>query len=104
MKTSEEAKKELTEMLKLAEVPVKPSYRRGEVCAALAISERHFWTLIERFEPNPDTGEPLRPDSLDSYMYRRERRVRFYELVAFLRRNNTYHRKNALDSKQLSLF
>lgn len=104
MKTTEEARSELVEMLQIAGVPVKPSYRRAEVCAALSISERHFWTLLERYEPDPSTGGPRRPDSLDSYMHRTERRVRFGEIVDFLRRNSTYHRKNALDQRQLSLF
>jgi hypothetical protein len=104
MKTVEEAKTELKEMLDIANLPVKPSYRRGEVCAVLSISDRHFWDLLERFEPGPD-GAPTRPDALDSYMHRRERRVRFYELVSFLRRNTTYTRRHAYTrQEQLTLF
>lgn len=104
MKTCDEARQELKEMLELAGVPVKPSYRRNEVCEILSISPRHFWVLIEQYEPDPRTKAPRRPDSLDSYMHSSERRVRFTELVEFLRRNTTYHRKNAMDPRQLSLF
>lgn len=98
------AEERLKEMLEKANLPVKPSYRRGEVCHVLGCSIRTFWYLVERFEADPDTGAPLRPDSLDSYMFRRERRVPFDELVDYLRRNNTYQRKNAVDPRQLMLF
>ena len=105
MKTAEDARAELIEMLEIAGVPVKPSYRRGEVCDVLSICRRHYWDLVERYEPDPDTGAPLRPDSLDSYMLSRERRVRFDELVEFLRRNNSYARRHAEPRQtQLNLF
>jgi hypothetical protein len=103
MKTVEEAREQLLGMLEVAGVPEKPSYRRHEVCDILSIKRSFFQILLERFEPDPETGEPLRPDSLDSYMHSRERRVRFDELVSYLQRNNTYHRKNAMDHRQLSL-
>ena len=104
MKTEEEARTALLGMLEVAGVREKPSYRRHEVCAILGICRRHFQTMVDRFEPDPGTGRPLRPDCLDSYMLRRERRVRFDELVSYMQRNNTYHRKNALDPQQLTLF
>lgn len=104
MKTAEEAREELMGLLEIARVPVKASYRRHEVCDIFTISRRTFQTLVDRYEPDQETGEPLRPDSIDSYMHQRERRVRFHELVSYLRRNNTYQRKNAMDPRQLSLF
>ncbi len=104
MKTEEEAREELQGMLDVARIPAKPSYRRHEVCGILNISRSTFQVLVERFEPDMESGEPLRPDSIDSYMHQRERRVRFHELIAYLRRNNTYQRKNAMDIRQLSLW
>jgi hypothetical protein len=106
MKTEEEAREELQGMLDVAKIPAKPSYRRHEVCGILNISRSTFQALVERFEPRPggEHGEPMRPDSIDSYMHQRERRVRFHELIAYLRRNNTYQRKNAMDIRQLSLW
>lgn len=104
MKSAEEAREELIGMLETAKVPVKGSYRRHEVCGILSICRRTFQTLVDRFEPDHESGEPLRPDSLDSYMLQNERRVQFNELVSYLQRNNTYHRKNAIDPRQLSLF
>lgn len=98
------AEERLREMLEKAGLPVKSSYRRAEVCAVLGCSERTYWVLIERFERDPETGAPRRPDSLDSYMFRRERRVPFGELTDYLRRNNTYHRRYALDERQMRLF
>lgn len=101
MKTTEEAKEELLRMLEIANVPVRANYRRHEVCSILSISRSQFQVLVGRFEPDPDTGEPLRPDCLRSHMHIRERRVPFYELVSYLLRNNTYQRNNALDPRQL---
>jgi hypothetical protein len=94
-KPFEAYKFELKEMLDVLDMPLKASYRRGEVCSILSISDRQFWNLVERYEPGPG-GEPTRPDSLDSYMMRRERRVTFAELVNFLRRNNSYQRRCAI--------
>ena len=77
------------DMLKQLGLSVRGSYRPGEACRILGISLRTFWRLIERYEPDPDTGLPVRPDSLDSFMLRRHRRVRFSELLDYLNRNNT---------------
>ncbi len=104
MSASSEIK--LKEMLTQAGLPVKASYRPGEVCKILGISARTFYRLTERYEKDADTGNPVRPDSLDSYMISTNRRVRYSELVAFLHRNNTYRRQNALHEipGQLDLF
>lgn len=91
-------------MLRAAGLPQKASYHPGEVCSILGISPRTFWSLISRYERDPDTGGPVVPHSLDSYTLARSRRVRFDELVDFVRRNNTYRRQNAPDPNQLELF
>jgi hypothetical protein len=93
-KTIDEVK--LLEMLKVAELPKKPSYNMNEVCLLFGISERTFRRLTCDYEKDTDTGEPVQPYSLDSYMLAKSRRVRFNELVEFLARNNTYERLNAL--------
>ncbi|WP_321495615.1 helix-turn-helix domain-containing protein [uncultured Desulfobacter sp.] len=92
------------EMLTLAGLPVRPSYRPGEVCSILGISPRTFWRLTERYEIDSDTGQPAHPDSIDSYLLRSQRRVRYQEIIAYLRRNNTYERRNAPDPGQMLLF
>ncbi len=83
-------------MLCQSGLPVRASYRPGEVCAILGISPRTFWRLTERYEIDPETGDPRNPNSLDSYLLRRHRRVRYDEILNYLNRNNTYERKNAL--------
>ena len=92
------------EMLSHAGLPVRASYRPGEVCSILGISSRTFWRLTERYEKDPETGEPVNPNSIDSYLLRSHRRVRYQELVAYLKRNNTYERRNAPDPRQMLLF
>ncbi len=92
------------EMISLAGLPVRPSYRPGEVCSILGISPRTFWRLTERYETDPDTGVPVDPNSLDSFLLRTHRRVRYQEILAFLRRNNTYERRNAPDPNQQLMF
>ena len=93
----------LNGMLKAAGLPKRASYRPGEVCEILGISERTFWRMTEAFEPGPD-GCPVNVNSLDSYLLHSHRRVRYDALVDFLARNNTYHRRNAEDPRQLLLF
>lgn len=83
---------DLKEMLAIAGLTQKPSYSPGEVQIILGISEREFHRLVNRYEPDHETGSPRNPCSLDSFMLRRSRRVRFDELVKFLHRNNTYER------------
>jgi len=99
-----EAAKKLDGMLAAEGLPRRASYRPGEVQRILGISERQFWYLTERFEVDPDTGLPCRPDALDSFLMRRQRRVRYDELVAFIERNNTYERRHGVDSRQMPLF
>jgi hypothetical protein len=89
-----EAEGKIIEMLKVAGLPKKPSYSPGEVCLILGISDRTFWRLINNYEKDFDTGKPIKPYSLDSYMIARSHRVRFNELVDYLERNNTYERVN----------
>ncbi len=98
------AEKKLTGMLESAGLARKPSYRPGEVQLILGVSDRFFRYLTERYELDPQTGELARPDCLDSYLLRRHRRVRYDEIVAFLARNNTYKRRNTVDTRQMMLF
>ena len=88
-------------MLKQAGLPVRPSYCRAEVCLILGINKRTFWRMTAKYEPE-ETGHNL-PSMLDSYMLRGHRRVRYDELVDYLRRNRSYERQNAADPRQLSL-
>lgn len=92
------------EMLSQAGLPVRPSYRPGEVCSVLGIAPRTFWRLTERYEIDPDSGQPRDPNSLDSYLLRSHRRVRYNEILSYLNRNNTYERRNAPDPRQMLLF
>jgi hypothetical protein len=98
--TSEE---KLKGMLAAAGLPARGSYRSGEVCTILGIGPATFWRLVNRFEKD-EFGQLLHPDSLDSIMLRLQRRVTYSELVAFLTRNNSYTRQNAVDPKQMGLF
>ena len=91
-------------MIAIAGLPVRPSYRPGEVCSILGISPRTFWRLTERYEIDADTGLPVRPDSIDSYLLRSHMRVLYQELLAYLNRNNTYERRNAPDPGQMLMF
>ncbi len=101
MTVIELAEIKLQGMLKAAGLPKKPSYSPGEVQAILGICERTFWYMVSSFEPDPETGQPIKPATLDSYMLRRSRRVRYDELTAYLSRNNTYERNNAVDPRQI---
>ncbi len=102
--TRERAGEMLKKMLLTAGVSIKASYHPGEVCAILAISSRTFLRMTNRYVEDPETGLPMRPDSLKSFTLSTNRRVDYEELVSFLERNNTYHRRNAVDPRQLSLF
>ena len=88
----EKAEKDLKGMLDSARLPVRPSYSPGEVRIILGISEREFHHLVNSYEVNPQNGLPRHPCSLDSFRLRNHRRVRYGELVDFLRRNNTLER------------
>ncbi|AJF07779.1 helix-turn-helix domain-containing protein [Geoalkalibacter subterraneus] len=86
------AQEKLNGMLKAAGLPVRPSYRRSEVCLILGVSERTFWRMVAAYDQELD-GSPRLPWTLDSYMTRGHHRVRYQELVDFLARNRTITRK-----------
>jgi hypothetical protein len=93
----EEKETELTkEMIKACGLPILGSYKRSEVCKILGISERTFWRMITEYERDEGTGQPRNPATLDSFMIRGQKRVRFGELVDFITRNNTYESQNAV--------
>jgi len=92
------------EMLTQSSLPIRASYRPGEVCSLLGISPRTFWRLTEHYEIDPATSEPRNPNSLDSYLLQSHRRVRYNEILAYLNRNNTYERRNAPDPRQMLIF
>jgi hypothetical protein len=98
------AQEKMAGMLAAAGLARRPSYRPGEVQLILGVSDRYFRYLTERYDRDPQTGTLARPDCLDSYLLRRHRRVRYDELVAFVARNNTYKRRNTVDTRQMMLF
>ena len=99
----EHAEEKLKGMLALAALPRKASYYPGEICRILGISAPTFWRLIAKYERD-ERGGLRRPDCLDSYTLSSHRRVLYDELVAFLYRNNSYERANAVHPDQMSLF
>ncbi|WP_298434514.1 DNA-binding protein [Geobacter sp.] len=101
--TRETAEKLLREMLAAAGLPVRGSYRPGEVCAILGIGDRTFWSLIQRYERD-ERGALRRPDCLDSFMLSSNRRVTYAELTDYLCRNQTWQRQNAIHPDQMHLF
>lgn len=86
----------LNEMLKVASIPIKPSYRPNEVQSLLGISDRTFWRLLSAYEISPASGTLTTPVCLDSFMLCRSRRVSYAELAAYLDRNQSWERANAL--------
>lgn len=84
------------EMILAAGLPIRGSYRPGEVCAILGISKRSLWRMVTQYEPDQETGKPKNPATLDSYKTLGQRRVRFNELVNYVARNNTYERLNGI--------
>jgi hypothetical protein len=104
MTDREVAEEKLNGMLAAAGLPVKASYVREQVCAILGISARTFYRYVSLHELDPDSSAPMYPWTLDSYMTRGHHRVRYDELVAYLARNRTYERKNAVDPRQLDMF
>lgn len=103
MTTHEQAEQKLKGMLQTSGLSAKGSYCTSEVCRLLGIGEATFWRLLAKYELN-ENGGLLRPDCLDSFTLASNRRVAYPELVAFLERNNTYQRQNAVDPNQLALF
>ncbi|ACL06451.1 putative cytoplasmic protein [Desulfatibacillum aliphaticivorans] len=83
-------------MLKVAGLPVRPSYRPSEVCALFGISSRQFSRMVCDYERHPNTGAPLDPSTLYSFMLRKERRVPYSEMVDYIQRNDTYERNNGI--------
>ncbi|MDZ4185755.1 MAG: helix-turn-helix domain-containing protein [Desulfuromonadales bacterium] len=104
MTAKEAAEEKLNGMLAAAGLPVKASYVREQVCAIFGFSERTFYRYVSMHELDPESGAPIEPWTLDSYMTRGHHRVRYDELVSYLERNRTYERKNAVDVRQLDLF
>ena len=50
--SKELAEEKLLGMLKAANLPVRPSYRRAEVCAILGVDKRTFWRMVAHHEPD----------------------------------------------------
>jgi len=97
-----DAEAKLKQLLSVAGLPVRPSYRRQEVCLILGIDKRTFWRMTAHHEPTADGQR--HPATLDSYMTIGHRRVRYHELVDYLRRNRSWQRQNAVDPRQLGFF
>jgi hypothetical protein len=97
------AEERLQQMLQVAGLPVKPSYCTSEVCSILGIGVATYWRLLAKYELD-ETGALRRPDCLDSFLLTNNSRVVYHELVAYLERNKTYTRQNAVDPDQMALF
>lgn len=97
-----DAEAKLRDILGSVGLPVKASYRPGEVCRILSITEPTFYNMINRYEPGDD-GEPRHPVSLDSFRVSHYR-VTFAELARFLARNNTWRRNCLPNQRQMALF
>lgn len=103
MNGRELAEEKLKGMLQAAGLPVKGSYCTSEVCRILGVVDRTIWRLFAKYERD-EQGNLARPDCLNSFMLASNRRVAYPELVAFLERNNTYQRQNAVHPDQMALF
>lgn len=103
MTPRDHAEEKLKGMLQACGLSVKGSYCTAEVCRILGVVDRTIWRLFAKYERD-DRGNLVRPDCLNSYMLASNRRVAYPELVAFLERNNTYQRQNAIHPDQLGLF
>lgn len=91
---------QLDTLLKQAGISFKGPYRPGQVCQILGISPRTFSTMVTTYERGP-YGQPVNPATIESYMLFSERRVTYQALEAFLARNETYERLNAIPPNQL---
>lgn len=87
-----QAENTLKSALAALNLPIRGSYRPGEVCAILGIGDASFWRLIRKYERD-ERGNLRRPDCLASFTLANNRRVTYLELVDFLRRNDEYQRK-----------
>lgn len=103
MTQREAAEEKLKGMLAAVGLPVKGSYCTSEVCLIFGFVERTFWRLLAQYEVN-ENGQLKRPDCLNSFTLAMNRRVPYPELIAFLERNNTYQRQNAVHPDQMRLF
>ena len=90
------AEEKLNEMLRVAAIPIKPSYRPSEVQSVLGISDRTFWRLLSAYEIDPASGDLRTSVCLDSFKLCRSRRVSHAELAAYLERNQSWERENTL--------
>lgn len=88
----QKAKEDLLGVLEVLQLPIKGSYSPKETQQIIGICDRTFWRYTREYELNPATGEPRKPATLDSFMLRRSRRVRFEEIVKYFARNNLYER------------
>lgn len=83
------------EMIQAAGLPIRGSYRPGEVRKILGISEKTFSRMTNEYEENPATGAPVNPGTLDSFQTLGQKRVPFTELAAYMARNNTYEKNHS---------
>lgn len=91
-------------MLLAAGLPVKASYTQPETALILGVSERTIQRMTAEYEPD-EHGRPRHPGTLDSTLSRGGwPKISYAELVAYLERNRTYTRRNAVDSRQLDLY
>ena len=94
-------KKQLNVTLAGLGLEVKPSYRPEEVQMILAINHSTFEELINRYVPDPFTGEYTNPKSLDSFILD-QHRVTYFELVDYLVRNQLSENGKSGESQKKS--
>lgn len=85
------ADQKLKANLALIGLPIRVSYRPGEVCALLGIAPSTFWRLLRAYDRD-EHGRLRTPNCLESSVLRTHRRVAYSELVDYLRRNDGAHR------------
>ena len=90
------------EMIRASGLPIRGSYRPGEVCKILGISEKTFTRMTNSYERDPKTGKPVKPGTLDSFRTLGQKRVRFNELMDYLDRNNTYENQHSIFKTELT--
>lgn len=89
----EKAKKILHEILKAHNISKRAVYRPTEVCKALNISLRTFHNMAHNYEPSlSNPGEPRNPATINSFTLSTHKRVTHFELVEFIKRNQTHDR------------
>ena len=90
------------ELIRAVGLPIRGSYRPGEVCRILGIHKRTFFRMTNGYERDPETGKPLKPGMLDSFRTLGQKRVRFNELVDYLHRINTYENQHSILKTELT--